>query len=873
MDQRGYSPAPFVDVKLEGEFWRERLETVLSRTIPSQHVKLGESDILASLKLPQPPPPLRYPRNSHGFTVQVFWDSDVGKWVEAAAYALSHRRDPDIEAKIDAIVDDLAKAQRPDGYLNCWYNGREPDKRWTNLRDNHELYNCGHLLEGAIAYFQITGRRRFLDIMERYLDHIAATFGTGPGQKRGYPGHQEIELALYKLYRLTGDKRRLDLATYFINERGRQPHYFTQEAIARGDDPAKFHHLTYEYSQSHIPVREQTKVVGHAVRAMYMLAGMADLAAELNDDGLKRACETLWKDVTTAQMYVTAGLGPEKSNEGFTEAYDLPNETAYAETCASVALIFWAHRMLHLDLDGQYGDVMERALYNGALVGLSREGTHYFYANPLESRGQHSRWAWHVCPCCTMNVSRLVASVSGYFISTKPDSVAFHLYGGISTEVTLGGVKVALRETSDYPWDGAVKIAVDPASPAKFSVALRIPDWAKGASFEGQRRRRPAQRHQGLCLHRTDVASGRRHCPRSADAGRAHIRAPESADGRWPGRAAARAVGLLLRGSRQSRGGGAALPVAAQRCDQRQEVRQGVWRGDADGAGVALVGGRRPALHDGAAARRTRRAHRHSLLPLEQPRRRFDVGVAARGGRALSRDARTLLKPLDPGRVDLRRPFADGFAGDPPRRRDVRERQQDEGALQHAGVGQGEARRVEREIVISQHVDVHGARAPALLGGAIAAKRGFNFQRPPQQSLGRKGRRDFQSEVDKRRLVRDAPGRRAVVGGAGDELHVGAVAKSVDRARERRPAHRPHCRRGPQARTAFSQRVRRRVSVTPTSAKVAGTGACGLCTVTRNSLTAGNSANNASVTNPAAASTSLHAFAVNALEAISATVP
>ena len=180
------------------------------------------------------------PRNNHGFTVQVFWDSDVGKWIEAAAYALAHRRDPDIEAKIDAIVDDLAKAQSPDGYLNCWYNGREPDKRWTNLRDNHELYNAGHLLEGAIAYFRITGRRRFLDIMERYVDHIAATFGTGPGQKRGYPGHQEIELALYKLYRLTGDKRRLDLARYFIDERGHEPpHYFTEEAIARGDDPGQ----------------------------------------------------------------------------------------------------------------------------------------------------------------------------------------------------------------------------------------------------------------------------------------------------------------------------------------------------------------------------------------------------------------------------------------------------------------------------------------------------------------------------------------------------------------------------------------------------------------------------------------------------------
>ena len=220
----------------------------------------------------------------------------------------------------------------------------------------------------------------------------------GPGQKRGYPGHQEIELALVKLYRLTGDRRRLDLAAYFIDERGREPHYFTEEALARGDDPAGYWAATYEYNQSHIPVREQTRIVGHAVRAMYMASAMADLAFELDDEALKRACEALWRDVTTAQMYVTAGLGPKETNEGFTEPYDLPNETAYAETCASVALVFWAHRMLHLDLDGRYADVMELALYNGALTGLSRDGTHYFYANPLESRGQHRRWAWHLCP-------------------------------------------------------------------------------------------------------------------------------------------------------------------------------------------------------------------------------------------------------------------------------------------------------------------------------------------------------------------------------------------------------------------------------------------------------------------------------------------
>ena len=482
MMKNGYTPVPFADVRINGPFWRERLETVLTRTIPSQHAKLAEVGILNSLKLPKPVPPLTIPRNSHGFTMQIFWDSDVGKWIEAASYALSHRRDPEIEAKIEAIVDDLAKAQSPDGYLNSWYIGREPEKRWTNLRDNHELYCAGHLLEGAIAYFRATGRRRLLDVMERYADHIAAMFGTGPGQKRGYPGHQEIELALVKLYRLTGDRRRLDLAAYFIDERGREPHYFTSEALARGDDPAAYWAKTYEYNQSHLPVRQQTKLVGHAVRGMYMAAAMADLAFELGDEDLKRACEALWRDVTTAQMYVTAGLGPDESNEGFTEPYDLPNETAYAETCASVALVFWAHRMLHLGLDGRYADVMELALYNGALSGLSREGTHYFYANPLESRGQHRRWAWHVCPCCTMNVSRLIASIGGYAISRSEDGVAFHIYGGFETTLSLQGVAVTLRESSSYPWSSDIRIEVDPETPTTFDLKLRVPEWAEEAA-------------------------------------------------------------------------------------------------------------------------------------------------------------------------------------------------------------------------------------------------------------------------------------------------------------------------------------------------------------------------------------------------------
>jgi DUF1680 family protein len=483
-----YHPVRFVNVRLEGDFWKERLDTVLSKTIPSQHRKLTEYGYLDSLKLPQPPPPLRFPRHANGFTVQVFWDSDIGKWIEAASYALSHRRDADIEARIEAIVDDFEKAQAPDGYLNCWYLGREPEKRWSNLRDNHELYNAGHLLEGAIAYFETTGRRRWLDVMERYLDHIRATFGTGSGQKRGYCGHQEIELALIKLYRLTGEKKQLDLAAYFINERGRQPpHYFDverEEREKKGWELQRYAQGTYEYSQSHKPVREQTKVVGHAVRAMYMYTAMADLAVELNDPALKAACETLWRDVMDTKMYVTAGLGPSAHNEGFTFDYDLPNQTAYAETCASVALIFWAQRMLHLDLDGRYADILETALYNGALSGLSREGTHYFYMNPLESNGTPSRWDWHTCPCCTMNVSRLVASVGGYFVSTAPDGIAVNLYGGISTTVETAGTKVALREVSTYPWSGDIRIDISPETPAAFDLKVRIPGWCKGATVK-----------------------------------------------------------------------------------------------------------------------------------------------------------------------------------------------------------------------------------------------------------------------------------------------------------------------------------------------------------------------------------------------------
>src|SRR5215475_93053 len=475
-----HRPVVFTSVELKDRLWAPRQRAVRERTVPFLYRQMEKIGTIEALNVTEPPGPLAFPyRKNNTSTSVMYWDSDIAKWIETASYTLATHPDPALDSLIDDVVARIAKAQEPDGYFNSFFQRREPARKWSNLRDWHELYCIGHMIEAAVAHNRATGKSNLLDIVRRQVDLVARLFGPGEGQKRGYCGHQEIELALVKLYRLTGDRRRLDLASYFIDERGSQPHYFTQEALTRGEDPASFWAGTYEYNQSHIPVREQMRVVGHAVRAMYMASAMADLALELDDEGLKRACEALWRDVTTAQMYVTGGLGPKETNEGFTEPYDLPNETAYAETCASVALIFWAHRMLHLDLDGRYADVMELALFNGALTGLARDGVHYFYSNPLESRGQHKRWAWHVCPCCTMNVSRRVVSIAGYAISTREDGVAFHLYGGFETTVTLAGVKVALGESSAYPWSGEVRISIDPETPAAFEVKLRIPGWAK----------------------------------------------------------------------------------------------------------------------------------------------------------------------------------------------------------------------------------------------------------------------------------------------------------------------------------------------------------------------------------------------------------
>ncbi len=390
-------PIDHARVTFTGGFWASWTETVRAVTIPTQHDRLEEEGFLEVLDFDRPPSPLVRPIQPSGLSMQHFFDSDFGKWIEAASYALKTAPAPEIEAKVDAIVEKLAAGQMPDGYLHSWFIRREPEKRWTNLRDLHEMYSMGHLLEGAIAYFEATGKRRFLDVMIRAVDHIIDTFGPEPGQLRGYDAHEEIEIALVKLWRVTGDPRHLKLASFFVDERGRMPSYYDEEARRRGEDPAAYVFQTYAYSQAHKPVREQTQVEGHAVRAMYLASAMADLATETDDESLKATCDRFFADVTGRQLYVTGGIGPSGANEGFTRAYDLPNETAYAETCAALALGFFSHRMAQIDLDGRYTDMLETVLYNGALSGLSRQGDRYFYDNVLESHGQHRRWKWHYC--------------------------------------------------------------------------------------------------------------------------------------------------------------------------------------------------------------------------------------------------------------------------------------------------------------------------------------------------------------------------------------------------------------------------------------------------------------------------------------------
>ncbi|MFS0637705.1 beta-L-arabinofuranosidase domain-containing protein [Mesobacillus foraminis] len=474
-------------------FWGHYLEVVRDHVIPYQWEALND-------RLPdtEPSHAIENFRIAAGeaegeFFGMVFQDSDVAKWLEAVAFSLENEQNAKLEQTADDVIALLGRAQDESGYLNTYYTVKEPDQRWTNLRDNHELYCAGHLMEAAVAYYKATGKRQFLEIMCRYADYIDSVFGREEHKLKGYPGHQEIELALVKLYDVTGNERYLNLSKYFIDERGKQPHYFDLEKREREDTKPFWFNNDYAYHQAHKPVRDQKEAVGHAVRATYMYTAMADLAARTNDESLKTACETLWENVTQKQMYVTGGIGSMVFGEAFSFDYDLPNDLSYTETCASIALVFWANRMLNLDANSKYADVMELALYNGTISGMDLDGKKFFYVNPLEvlpkacetrndkKHVEPVRQTWFGCACCPPNLARLIASIGHYIYSQKEKELFVHLYMGNETRLEADGKEVELVQQTNYPWDGQVSITVNPATEHTFTLALRIPGWARSA--------------------------------------------------------------------------------------------------------------------------------------------------------------------------------------------------------------------------------------------------------------------------------------------------------------------------------------------------------------------------------------------------------
>lgn len=428
----------------------------------------------------------------------VFQDSDLYKWLEAVGYLLKERRDPELEAIADGLIETIERAQEADGYINTFYALKEPGRRFTNLTECHELYCAGHLMEGAVAYYEATGKRRLLDVACRFADLIGRTFGHGEGQIQGYDGHQEVELALAKLARATGNDGYLELARFFIEERGKTPSFFEAEADRRGRT-THWHKgeitIDHAYFQAHAPVREQTSAAGHAVRVVYMCAGMADVAKAKGDLSLAEACERLWRNITERQMYVTGSIGSMAHGEAFSVDYDLPNDTAYAETCASIGLVFFAKRMLELKPRGDVADVMERALYNTVLAGMAQDGKRFFYVNPLEvaphvcDRGNHGfnhvkpvRQEWFGCACCPPNIARLLSSLGDYAYTVQGATIYSNLFiGGKGTFERSGGT-VSLNQRSAMPWNGEVEYEVMVDQSSRFELAVRMPGWSTGVT-------------------------------------------------------------------------------------------------------------------------------------------------------------------------------------------------------------------------------------------------------------------------------------------------------------------------------------------------------------------------------------------------------
>ncbi len=469
-------PVPFTAVSVQDRFWTPRLETARLVSIPYCFERCEETGRIDNFAIAGGLLEGKYRGARYN-------DSDLYKVIEAAAYSLSVHPDPELEQYVDGVIAKIAAAQEPDGYLstlrtiglaevdsnarpNLEFYGKE---RWSRMDHGHELYCVGHMYEAAVAYHLATGKRTLLDVAVKSADLIAGVFGAD--KKRDVPGHQEIEIGLVKLYRVTGDSKYLDLAKFFLDERG---HY-------HGRSPHSYQGKI-NYSQDHKPVIEQTEPTGHVVRALYMYSGMADMAAITGDKDYIKAIDTIWENIVSKRLYLTGNMGVQGYHEGFGEDYMLPNLKAYNETCAAVANAMWNHRMFLLHEDAKYVDVLERVLYNGVLSGVSLEGNRFFYPNLLASTGTGSeavRQPWFVCACCPTNISRFLPSVPGYVYAHRDDIIYINLFVGGTGRIKAEKVAVQLTQETDYPWDGKVKIKVDPDRTGKFALYIRIPGWAR----------------------------------------------------------------------------------------------------------------------------------------------------------------------------------------------------------------------------------------------------------------------------------------------------------------------------------------------------------------------------------------------------------
>lgn len=531
-------PLSLRDVTINDKFWKEKMELVRTEVIPYQWDALNDrvegaapSFCMRNFKIAGKitkarrelgdkyqekiwsldtfetlPQDMEHMEDRfYGF---LFQDSDFSKWIEAVAYSLTQHPDEELERIADGAIDIVCAAQQDNGYLDTYYIINDMSKVFTNLRDNHELYCFGHLTEVAVAYYQATGKDKLLNAACRFADYVYECFGKEDGRKKGYPGHEIAEMALMRLYDVTGDEKYRELSEFFINQRGTRPYYFDAEhpeTVKKGHEDE----LRYSYHQAHLPVREQDEAVGHSVRAVYLYSGMADVARVDGDESLYEACLKLWDNITQKKMYVTGGIGATHMGEAFSFNYDLPNDTAYSETCAAIGLVFFARRMLEIKADRRFADVMERALYNTVLAGMAADGKSFFYVNPLEvypkachedARKFHVkpvRQKWFGCACCPPNIARLLSSLSMYAYTENDDTLFAHLFVGGSVNKYIGrtggrgdaegvsGDCLSFYVTTDMPWQGTTVYGCTNEKPVHGTLAIRIPEWSRSFKVSG----------------------------------------------------------------------------------------------------------------------------------------------------------------------------------------------------------------------------------------------------------------------------------------------------------------------------------------------------------------------------------------------------